>query len=422
MKFEGKYRILTIYALLVVAVAVVLVTVIYNQRTIDDEQNIEQETDVVFDVDNKYYGIDTTEYDYVRKRIEPNQCLSTILGDYNVSGATIDEIVKDSKSTYSVNKLRQGNYYTIFTTKDSTKRACFMEYDIDKINYVVYSFGDTVSSLLSKRRTDTLYRTINGEIKSSLWSAMVEGGATPVLTDKLSDIFAWTVDFFGIKEGDKFSVLYEEVYVEDEAVGVNRILAAELMNCGKNHCAYYYNNDDTKGYFNENGESLKRQFLKAPLKYKRISSGFSRARRHPVLKIVRPHLGVDYAAPAGTPVHSVANGTVIAKGWDRRGGGNYVKIKHNKTYSTTYMHLKGFAIGISVGTKVSQGQLIGYVGSTGLATGPHLDFRLYRNGVAINPLSMPMEPVNPISEKDMRRFLDDVAYYKTLYQSNTIIK
>ena len=169
--------------------------------------------------------------------------------------------------------------------------------------------------------------------------------------------------------------------------------------------------EDRGEYFDENGQSLRRAFLKAPLKYNRISSHFSNARRHPVTKVVRPHHGVDYAAPSGTPVHSVGDGTVIGKGWDSKGGGNFVRIKHNATYTTLYMHLKGFADGIYQGARVSQGQTIGYVGSTGVSTGPHLDYRVYKNGTAINPLSMDLPAVDPIAEEDMPAYLSSVKHY-----------
>jgi murein DD-endopeptidase MepM/ murein hydrolase activator NlpD len=292
--------------------------------------------------------------------------------------------------------------------------ACaeYFIYDINAIEYAVYKLTDSISSYLGTIPTDTVTNSISGSIESSLWNAMIASGAAPELAGTLSDVYSWTIDFFGIQPKDSFAVYYEEIYADSVRVGTGNILAANFITGNKNHFAFYYTYREDRGeYFDENGQSLRRAFLKAPLKYNRISSHFSNARRHPVTKVVRPHHGVDYAAPSGTPVHSVGDGTVIGKGWDSKGGGNFVRIKHNATYTTLYMHLKGFADGIYQGARVSQGQTIGYVGSTGVSTGPHLDYRVYKNGTAINPLSMDLPAVDPIAEEDMPAYLSSVKHY-----------
>jgi murein DD-endopeptidase MepM/ murein hydrolase activator NlpD len=225
------------------------------------------------------------------------------------------------------------------------------------------------------------------------------------LAAEFEDIYQWTVDFFGIQVGDSFAVIYDEKFVDSTSVGIGRIWGAEFNHGGKQYYAIPYAQEEGKlRYWEANGESLRKQFLKAPLKYTRISSKFSKSRFHPVHKIYRPHHGVDYAAPSGTHVHSVADGTVIFAGWDRGGGGNTIKIKHAGNLETGYLHLKGFAKGIKKGTHVSQGQLIGYVGSTGSSTGPHLDYRIKKNGTPIDPLKMPQEPAEPIAEAHKARF------------------
>ena len=208
----------------------------------------------------------------------------------------------------------------------------------------------------------------------------------------------------GIQAGDSFAVIYDEKYVDGQSVGIGRIWGAEFNHSGKQYYAIPYAQEEGKlRYWEANGESLRKQMLKAPLKYTRISSKFSRSRLHPVHKVYRPHLGVDYAAPSGTPVHSVADGTVIFAGWGG-GGGNTIKIKHPGNLQTGYLHLKSFAKGIKKGSKVSQGQLIGYVGSTGTSTGPHLDYRIWKNGTPIDPLKVPQEPAEPIAEAHKARF------------------
>jgi murein DD-endopeptidase MepM/ murein hydrolase activator NlpD len=255
-----------------------------------------------------------------------------------------------------------------------------------------------------------VHDTIASVITSSLWNAIVADKGDPALAAELADIYQWTIDFFGIQKGDEFYAVYEKRYVEGNYIGLNAIEAALFKHNGKNYYAFYYQQDSTKKgeYFDETGQSLRREFLKAPLNYNRISSKFSNSRYHPVLKIYRPHHGVDYAAPAGTPVYSIGNGKVIGKGYEN-GGGNYVKIKHNSVYTTAYMHLKGFATGIKQGSSVSQGQLIGYVGSTGLSTGPHLDFRVYKNGSPIDPLSMQSPPAEPVSKEMMPSYLEYIT-------------
>jgi murein DD-endopeptidase MepM/ murein hydrolase activator NlpD len=223
------------------------------------------------------------------------------------------------------------------------------------------------------------------------------------LAAELEDIYQWTVDFFGIQKGDSFTVIYDEKLIDTTHVGIGRIWGAKFTHGGKDVYAIPYKQDDKIKYWEYDGASLRKQLLKAPLKFSRISSKFSYSRLHPVHRVYRPHLGVDYAAPKGTPVHAVADGVVTFKGWGG-GGGNTLKIKHAGNLMTGYLHLSRFAKGINQGTRVSQGQLIGYVGSTGTSTGPHLDYRVWKNGKPINPLSVPQEPAEPIKKENKAEF------------------
>ena len=361
------------------------------------------------------WGINIDSLDIVDGVIGRNELLSTILYRYDVSSQTIYYLEKASQETWSVRKMQSGKPYHILRDRDSIAKARFFVYDINKTDYAVYSLSDSIYSYIGSIDVDTVLNYISGSIESSLWNAMIEQGASPDLAGTLADVYSWTIDFFGIQKNDSFAVYYQELYADSVKVATGNVLAANFITGGNNHYAFRYTYHNERGeYFDEQGTSLRRAFLKAPLSYSRISSRFSEARLHPIKKIVRAHHGVDYAAPSGTPVYSVGDGVVITKGWDSKGGGNYLKIKHNSTYTTEYMHLKGFASGINQGTHVSQGQLIGYVGMTGTATGPHLDYRVFKNGTAIDPLRMDLPAVDPIAPDDMPGYLKSVSGYMSM--------
>ncbi len=357
------------------------------------------------------YGICIDNYDVVVDTIRKNQFLSNIMLKEDVDYNTITHIEKKHRKVFDIRKIKPGQKHTFLISRDSIPTPTFWIYEINKIDYAVFSLTDSLTAWIGHKEVETKVEYIEGVIESSLWNAMKAAGGDQNITMELSEIYAWTVDFFGIQPGDTFKVVYENRYIKDECIGMGRILASYLKNSGEGHYAYYFEQNNKGEYFDENGDNLRKAFLKAPLNYKRISSTFSNARKHPVTKVVRPHHGVDYAAPTGTPVVTVADGTVIEKGWDKKGGGNYVKVKHNNTYTTTYMHLNGFAKGIQKGSKVKQGQLIGYVGSTGMSTGPHLDFRLNKNGKYINPLTFDAPSADPVSSDNKVAFEENMKEY-----------
>ncbi|MDD4372702.1 MAG: peptidoglycan DD-metalloendopeptidase family protein [Bacteroidales bacterium] len=346
-------------------------------------------------------------------QVKRNQFLADILLSKGVNYDLIDHIARNHKTVFDVRKIRAGNQYTFISANDSVQTPLYFIYEIDYTDYVVFSLTDSLTAHKGykpiHRETETAY----GTISSSLWNAMVDGQYDPNLANKLSEVYAWTIDFFGIQKGDEFELMYERLYVDGKPIGIGKILASRFQHYGKNQFAFYFEQDSVGDYFDETGQSLMRTFLKAPLKYNRISSGFSNARFHPVLKIYRPHHGVDYAAPSGTPVYSIGDGVVTRKGYQKSGGGNYLYIKHNGTYTTAYMHLKGFAKGITEGVRVKQGQLIGFVGSTGLSTGPHLDFRFFRNGNAVNPLTVESPPAKPVDSANLLRYSDHVLNWQS---------
>ena len=394
---------------------IILITALFAVSCKQNSQPIaEPEEELSIFVPEPVYrwGICIDSLDVVDGTIGRNELLSTILYRYNVSSQTIYYLEKASEKTWSVRKMQSGKPYHIVRDSDSAATARFFVYDINKTDYAVYSLSDSIYSYIGSINVDTVLNYISGSIETSLWNAMIDQGAAPELAGMLADIYSWTIDFFGIQKRDSFSVYYQEMFADSVRVATGNILAANFITSGTDHYAFRYTYHNERGeYFDEKGTSLRRAFLKAPLSYTRISSKFSNARLHPIKKIVRAHHGVDYAAPSGTPVYSVGDGVVTARAWDSKGGGNYIKIKHNSTYTTEYMHLKGFAKGISVGTHVSQGQLIGYVGMTGTATGPHLDYRVFKNGTAIDPLRMDLPAVDPIKEEDMPKYLKAVSDY-----------
>lgn len=332
-------------------------------------------------------------------RVKNGASLSSILSSYGVSMATIDKTARISRPVFDVRRLVSGHQYIALCTQDSLPRLKYFLYRENMTDYVIFDYADSISVYREQKEITCRQQSCQGVIESSLWQTLHDNGDNIELSFSLSDIYAWQIDFFAIQAGDYFKVIYDEYFVDDTvSVGIGDIHVAQFNHFGKDYFAIPFSQDGFKDYFDDKGMNLRRAFLKAPLKYSRISSKFSHGRMHPILRIRRPHHGVDYAAPTGTPVMSIGAGVVTKKAYQKNGGGNYVTIKHNGTYTTTYMHLHGFAKGLEVGKKVSQGEVIGYVGSTGLSSGPHLDFRVYMNGQAIDPLKMESPPSVPLKE------------------------
>lgn len=350
------------------------------------------------------YGIPVDSFSIEHKKVRRNEFLGSILSKYGVDYAVIDKLSRNYKEVFDVRKLKRGNPYTAFLTKDSIPQLRYFVYEKSMAEYVVYDLNDTAFIYAGQKDILTKRKMGKGVIESSLWNAMVDNDLNPMLSIELSEIYAWSIDFFGIAKKDSFTVIYDEEYVDSISLGISKIHGAAFSHLGHTYYALPFIQDSVEHFFDEEGESLRKAFLKAPLRYSRISSGFSNNRFHPVLKYYRPHHGIDYAAPTGTPVYSIGDGKVIAKGYQKRGGGRYLKIKHNSVYTSVYMHLHKFARGMSTGTIVKQGQLIGTVGATGLATGPHLDFRIFKNGKAVNPLKVKAPPVEPIKDENLAAF------------------
>ncbi|MCD7962524.1 MAG: peptidoglycan DD-metalloendopeptidase family protein [Rikenellaceae bacterium] len=381
------------------AVCLILLTVVIIRKSNYTEEYPDLTEIFSEDIpENLLYGICADSYSIQEDIVKSGESLSVILDRYGLSAVEIDSAVKASENVFNVKSIRGGNGYKAFLTQDTTARLSHFVYEKNKIEYVVFSFGDSITVRNDSKDIISETRVAEAEISSSLWNAMVDNDISPALAMELSEIYAWSIDFFGLQKGDKFKIVFEENYVDSIKVGIGSILGAWFVNNGKKYYAIPFELDGKIKFWDENGNSLRQNLLKAPLSYSRISSTFSHSRLHPVLKIRRPHYGVDYAAPAGTPVYAVADGTVTSRTYTSQGG-NTVKIKHSQGLESGYLHLQKFANGLKVGQRVSQGELIGYVGSTGLATGPHLDFRLWKNGKPIDPLKVDTEPAEPIASE-----------------------
>ncbi len=349
------------------------------------------------------YGLPVDSFDVVQGRVGRNQPLSVLLNDYGISNQTIHDIVIQCEGVFDVRKFRSGNPYSAFLSQDSLRNLDYLVYEHSPLDYIVFGFRDSLSVWGASKLVDTLYTTFAGRIQTSLWNAMTDRNANPMLAIELSEIYAWTIDFFGLQKGDSIRVIYDELFVDSTSIGIGKIHGAYFRHMDHDFYAIPFVQDSTEDYYDKEGESLRKAFLKAPLRYSRISSFFSNSRLHPILKIRRPHHGVDYAAPIGTAVVAIGDGIVTQKAY-QGGAGNMVKIRHNSVYSTAYMHLSRYGKGISTGAYVKQGDIIGYVGSSGMSTGPHLDFRFYKNGAAIDPLKVKAPPVDPVREENMEKY------------------
>ena len=370
-------------------------------------RNLVQEDDLVElePKDTIYrYGLPIESFSILYDTVTPRQTLAELLMGYGLSASKVYTLTSSCPdSVFDVRKVRVGQPCLLLSDMDSVATPRYFIYEMNAKDYAVF---DLVTNEVTRGVLPSEWRELEcgGVVESSLWNAMISSGTSPQLAVLLSHIFGWTIDFFGIQKGDEFRLIYEQEFIEDRPANRFRISAASFRASGNLYYAIPFVQDGEKLYYNEKGNSLESAFLKAPLDYYRISSHFTNSRFHPVLKRYRAHHGVDYAAPTGTPVYAIGSGKVIAKAYQAGGGGNYVKIRHNNTYTTTYMHLSGFAKGLKVGDMVAQKQVIGYVGSTGLSTGPHLDFRVYENGKPIDPLTIKSQSKTPISKENAEAF------------------
>lgn len=363
------------------------------------------------------YGLAIDSFRVDTGYVREGETLGGILRKCGATREQLTHVLSLDREQFDVRTIRAGKRYLACYQPDSVLLYWIYQPDIKTAK--VLHLTDSLHVEHHEKPVEIRARYAEATIESSLWNAMITNGLPADLALELSEIYAWTIDFFGLQKDDSIRVHYEEQYVDSTRIGIGHIYAAHFYHGKRWQDAYWFENEDIRGYFDGDGNSLRKAFLKAPLNYKRISSHFSYARKHPVLKIVRPHTGVDYAAPTGTPVVSIGDGVVIEKGY-KGGGGHTVKIRHNSTYTTAYLHLSKYGKDLRVGSHVSQGQVIGYVGSSGTATGPHLDFRIWKNGCPIDPLKMESPPVEPVPAAYRTAFDSVVETYNGHCQAGSI--
>ncbi len=338
--------------------------------------------------------------------VKNNDTLYSILRDVKVSPSDILRIASESKGIYDLKKLQKGDTLTLALHEENIERIDFRYAELEGM---LIERDDTAEEGFVASRYEIPHSVeetlVSGEIEDSLYSSAMRAGADPKSVMELSDIFAWDVDFAtDIRKGDSFKILYETIYVDGMPISTGRILAAEMMNKGKRYTSIYYEDSAGRGdYYDEDGKSLSRTLLKSPLRYRRISSYFAKKRYHPIHKKYRAHHGIDYAAPTGTPIETAGDGKVIYAGW-KGGYGKYVKIRHNEKYTTAYGHLSRISKGVKKGARVRQGQVIGKVGATGDATGPHLHYEVVVRGKVVNPLSVKSKSRKTLSGEELARF------------------
>ncbi len=333
--------------------------------------------------------------------VQPGDTITAILGHY-FSPQEILVIARQSEDVFPLSQLCAGHPYQIEVENEN---FVSFYYDINREDQLIIR-QENGEFFIERKPIPYVVdvEQVGGVIRSSLFGTVAQLGESSELAAELMNIFAWDIDFIrDIREGDYFTALVEKRYRDGNLAGYGDLLAAEFNNQGQSFYAFHYTNGNDSGYYNQDGKSLRKAFLKAPLSYTRISSGYTKRRFHPVLNKWKPHLAIDYAAPTGTPIKAVADGTITQKSYDRNNG-NKIRIRHPNDYETTYIHMSRFARGMKKGKRVQQGDVIGYVGSTGIATGPHLDFRVFHHGQPINPLKIKSEPAKPITKANRAEF------------------
>ena len=355
------------------------------------------------------YNILVDSFNVIKGSVKRGQTMGEILYLNHIDHFEINKIVEKSKGIFDVRRVNTGKKYTVICASDSIKKAQYFIYEIDATNYIVFDLRGDIDVYKGKKPVIVKLKNTSGIINSSLSLTMMEKELSPRLTFELATIYAWTIDFFKIQKGDSFKVYYEDRYIYENDkktyLGIGKILAAEFTHKGQNFYSFYYNENENFGdYYDEKGKTLRKAFLMAPVDYKRISSRYSKRRKHPVTGRWKGHFGTDYAAERGTPIWSTANGTIIAATFTKNNG-NYVKVRHNSTYTTQYLHMSKIKPGIHKGVHVKQGDIIGYVGSTGLATGPHVCYRFWKNDKQVDPFKQNLPPGDPIKGENREAYM-----------------
>ena len=370
------------------------------------EKKPESKPEIVKQKIIKQFGFTLNDYTVQRDTVKRGDSFGSILEDKNLFYPQIYNIVQKAKKVFDIRRINIGKPYSILFSKDSLKTPQVFIYQPNLIDYVVVSLTDSLWAEKKSKAVKLVEFEAEGVITSSLSETMEEKKLSPLLSNELSEIYAWTIDFFRLEKGDNFKVIYSSKFVDDSiSVGLNRIHSAYFEHRGKPFYAIEFETDPKRGlveYFDENGKNLRRAFLRAPVQFSRISSRYNLKRKIAFYGRIRPHRGTDFAAPRGTPIRATASGTVTKSSYTRSNG-NYVKIKHNGTYSTQYLHMD--KRGVKVGQFVNQGDYIGTVGMTGNTSGPHVCYRFWKNGKQVDPLRQKLPEAKPISKELKEKYL-----------------
>ena len=360
------------------------------------------------------YGIIPNHTFLIKSAIKPNEFLSNVFNKFNLNNNKALEVSSYGIEVFNPKVFRTGNVYAFLLEANNNKLvANKFIYEKNIVDYAMFDFnGDEIVGEVKSKPIVRKKVVSSAVIKGSLYQTLVDIDANPILAIEMADIYKWTIDFYRIQENDNFKIIYFEEFVEGKSIGEFEVEACSFEHLGIDNKAFAYQrtSSDPIEYFDEEGNTLKEFFLQAPVAYSRISSPYTMNRFHPVTGKNKPHLGTDYAAPTGTPIYSTANGVVTHAKYSKYNG-NYVKVKHNDTYTTQYLHMSKIASGITPGTSVSQGQVIGYVGSTGLATGPHVCYRFWKNGKQVNPYAEDIPKAEPLELDELPTYFN---YIKNL--------
>ncbi|HET8864452.1 MAG TPA: peptidoglycan DD-metalloendopeptidase family protein [Gracilimonas sp.] len=404
VNIRSKLGIGIITSLLVITLALVL-NLTSDETPPEFKISADNVVEIKEDVQLDSYGYNILNAKVEEGRVKRNESLYLILRDMDVSPQVIYEINKKAKGVFQSNRVRPGQRYIVYkNSKDSQPYRLILHKDA--LDYVIFEWGNDIKVKTGQKEIEKKILKASGVINSSLYESLVAQERNILIANRLSEIFAWQIDFFRLYPGDNYKLIYEKQFVDGKPYGIGEILAAQFEHNGRIYDAYYFEGEKSIGFYDSEGNGVQKALLKAPFKFsQRVSSAFNRNRFHPVLKRRLPHTGVDYAAPIGTPVLSVGDGQVTEAQY-RGANGNIVKIRHNGTYTTAYLHLNGFAKGITPGTRVRQGEVIGYVGRTGRVTGVHLHYMIYKNGKPVNPLTLDLPPSKAIDESERSEFED----------------
>lgn len=372
-----------------------------DYEKIEEQEVIRVEAEII--EPTLLYGMVVDSLHIAEDVVKRNQRFTDLFAANYVSPEIYQQLHFVPRSIFDFRKIAMNKKYTILSHNDSLKSAKAIIYEPNSVDYVIFHLEDTLLIEICQREIVKVEKSITGVIQSSLSETIENLGITHELTNRFVDIFAWQIDFQHLQRGDKFKLIYEENLVEGKSIGIGKINGVYFEHFNSGYYAFPYDQGEGLDYFDEHGNSLRKALLKYPIEFTRISSRYSRNRFHPVRKVYRAHLGTDFAAATGTPIRTVGDG-IVEEAQYKAANGNYVKIRHNNTYTTQYLHMSKIASGVKAGTRVRQGQTIGYVGSTGLANGPHLCYRFWRNGVQVDALRVELPPSQPIKEESKMAF------------------